>query len=157
ACAVTAAGGVKCWGNNVDGSLGDGSNKNSPVPVDVVGLSAISSVIAGHDDKACALDTTGSVFCWGLHAAGMMQTGDSRRNVPIKLEQLGGVTAISVGSLHVCVLQGSYPKCLGDSTFNELGQNLPDLAQISAGDFYTCGATLSGSAECWGDNEDGTL
>ena len=32
-CALTTAGGVKCWGHNLDGQLGDNSNTNRPTPV----------------------------------------------------------------------------------------------------------------------------
>src|SRR5512136_1822248 len=37
-CIITEAGGVKCWGYNYDGELGDGTNTNRLTPVDVVGL-----------------------------------------------------------------------------------------------------------------------
>jgi alpha-tubulin suppressor-like RCC1 family protein len=37
-CAVTAAGGVKCWGANSSGQLGDGTNLDSIVPLSIVGL-----------------------------------------------------------------------------------------------------------------------
>ncbi len=37
-CAVTTAGGVKCWGRNESGQLGDGTNLDSIVPLSIVGL-----------------------------------------------------------------------------------------------------------------------
>src|SRR5579859_6598266 len=76
-CAVLPDQSTWCWGSNATGQLGDGSLANSMVPVKVSGLPAVAAVSDGQSNDAnssfnhaCAVDTTGQVWCWGSNSFG---------------------------------------------------------------------------------------
>jgi hypothetical protein len=71
-CAILAVGGARCWGSNQYGRLGMGepsAGGSFPNPMVVVGGSDFVSLGLTYD-RACALDSTGEVWCWGYGSGG---------------------------------------------------------------------------------------
>lgn len=164
-CALTAGGGVKCWGAGFAGQLGSGAKQPSAIPQDVHGLGSGVKDLAAGGDRACALLTSGAIRCWGKRfdllpkdVAGF-ESGDT-------------VTTMAIGDAHVCVLLGSGKiKCWGEDREGQLGDGQPNLfgsaaqpgaaiaglpasTAVVAGRAHTC-ALAAGEVWCWGDGGSG--
>jgi alpha-tubulin suppressor-like RCC1 family protein len=73
-CAVLDTGGLKCWGDNEYGQLGDGTTTDSHVPVDVSGLTSGVAAVSSGRWHACAITTAGGAKCWGANFEGEVAT-----------------------------------------------------------------------------------
>jgi alpha-tubulin suppressor-like RCC1 family protein len=123
ACAWYREGGIWCWGENLLGALGDGTNRNSPIPVVVRLTGGIQSVVAGAG-HTCALTVAGGVACWGDNARGQLGNGTTvASNTPVEAAGLTrGVVAIAAGAEHTCALLGGRTvKCWGSNNRGQLG------------------------------------
>lgn len=168
-CAVTSTGGVKCWGNNATGQLGDNSTTQRPAPVDVSGLTGISNVTTG-EGFSCALSTAGGVSCWGSNVDGQLGNGDNiEQHLPVAVVGLGSsVTALAGSYSHACAVVGGAAKCWGNNSNSQLGditvpeftsQNAPrdvtslgpgTTVSVATGSDHSCALTITGGVMCWG-------
>jgi alpha-tubulin suppressor-like RCC1 family protein len=175
-CAVTDAGGAKCWGAGYGGQLGNGAlTRFQPVPVDVVGLTSGVRAVSTGIQHACALTTAGGVKCWGSNTQGQLGNGarPGTSTTPVDVAGLAsGVSALVTGGGHSCALvAGGAVKCWGINNDGQLGNgtttssNTPvdvvglggPVKGLSAGLIHVCALMSAGSIKCWGSNSIGQL
>jgi len=169
-CAVRASGAAACWGRNTDGELGDGTQTSRLSPVEVSGLSNVSSITAGRH-HSCAAIVDGHARCWGANGSGQVGDGTTTdRSTPVNVSLFATRGGVSAGGDHTCaegVLDDS--ECwgrnadgqLGDGTTTDrhtaTGSGLSQLVGVSAGEAHSCWLFANGTVECSGDNTSGQL
>lgn len=182
ACALTTAGAAFCWGDNIVGQLGDGTETRRLAPVSVGGGLTFVSLSAG-GEHTCGLTSDGSAYCWGSSTNGALGHGaftgpdfcqnpdPFARPYPCSTSPArvtGGLTfaTISAGGSHTCALTPSGTAyCWGSNGGGQLGNATTNnsaspvvvagsltFANLSAGLEHTCGITTNGVAYCWGSN-----
>ena len=173
-CAINASGSVSCWGLNTSGQIGNGTVTNSATPVPVSGLPTTAIGIGAGNAHSCALTTAGAVYCWGANTYGQLGNGTTTNSpTAVAVTALGsGVTALSVGYYHTCVITSAGgAQCWGYNPYGGLGNGTSTnssvpvsvsgltsgVTSIGAGLYSTCAVTVGGAAACWGYNVYGGL
>ena len=117
ACALLSSGGVKCWGWNDGGRLGDGTTVNRTSAVDVVGLPPGVVAIRANFAQTCALTASGAVWCWGGY-----DQADPRLTPRPVSQWSDGVTELRFGLEHLCAqFVGGGVNCFGDNRAGQVG------------------------------------
>lgn len=170
-CARTTGGMVRCWGYNGQGQLGGGSITTTSAKV------LVQNQTGGNFDQvvdvsvgnlhACALRTSGEVWCWGINTSSQLGVGNTDgATTPRRVFNLPASRRISAGYDHSCALTlDGDVYCWGDNASGQLGRgtsggaglaqrvNLPaDAVDVAAGWLHTCAALIDGRTYCWGDN-----
>ena len=171
-CGVTDVGALYCWGNDYNGTLGDGGNGIRPTPVQVTGSGAAPLVftnVSVGDGNTCGVTTDHAVYCWG-NSYGSTLTKVMGSGVPPLT-----FTAVTARRAHACGLTSDGAAyCWGSDSQGELGDSGTNASSIpvqvhgsgaaprvftsiDAGDLHTCAVTSAGAVYCWGFNNGGQL
>lgn len=172
ACALTTAGGVKCWGE----ARGNGYPTATATPDDIPGMTSGVAMVSAGVGTVCAVMTDGALKCWGRNTNGNLGDGTTTDSfAPVQVTGLtSGVRSVSVGGRHVCALTtAGGVLCWGNGPAGEVGDNSnsPNLrltpvpviglssgvAAISAGEESTCALLTTGAVQCWGRGDVGQL
>lgn len=162
---------IRCWGQNDEAQLGDGTTVNRRVPTTIsyfdrtagrlavgVGLGMFHSCAQMHD---------GALKCWGNGNFGRLGNGATTNStIPVDVNVPGVVNSIDASLAHTCVTttQGD-AYCWGFNAEGRLGDgtpnqrtvptrvNLPVSAlQVQTGDAFSCAMVAGQSVYCWGSN-----
>jgi alpha-tubulin suppressor-like RCC1 family protein len=183
ACGLTAGGALYCWGNGATLGAGDVfvPSQIHPNPERVLSDRTFVEV-SGGQAHTCALDDTGTAWCWGRNRDGELGDGQTGPTVFVTTPQqvLGGhqFVSIAAGGFHACgVTAAGEAWCWGDNGFGQLGNGSGGAGQVAevneatpvavagghaftrlfGGYFHTCGLTSDGIAYCWGNDNTGQL
>ena len=176
-CAILDDGSAMCWGRNIYGHLGDGTNTDSNTPV-AVGLPAgrTATALALGSWHSCAILDDGSVHCWGYNGYAQLGDGattDSSTPVAVSLPAGRTATALALGNSHSCaILDDGSVHCWGYNGYGQLGDgtttdsnipvavNLPagrTATALAVGRYHSCAILDNDAVSCWGLGNYGQL
>ncbi|WP_317643645.1 InlB B-repeat-containing protein [Bombiscardovia apis] len=178
---------IYTWGQNAEGQLGDGTQINRRLPVQVqlgpqIDGVTFTSISAG-DNHSLAIGKDNNTYAWGRNVEGQLGIGtnSSLEKSPVKT-QSGALpagahfTQISAGGRYSLAVDNNnnlyawgdnQSSQLGDGT--TVGKNAPtqvnpgvipsgvSFTHISAGDKHSLVIDSNGDAYTWGSNDNGQL
>lgn len=180
ACVVTAAGGVKCWGRNSDGQLGNFTTTNSATPVSaLLSTTFFADSVGVGDNTTCATAASGAVACWGDGAHGDGNGNLVDRVTPTAVSGEVGVDVAGATSTRCILLASGLVRCWGTNANGERGDGgttadvtVPSTVKTTSGFFATsltsidsialggsggCAVRANGAVACWGKNDQGQV
>lgn len=171
-CAVDSLGHAWCWGDGLNGQLGNGDTMIRRIPQPMALPLELRQISAG-DYHACGLTEDDRAWCWGTNFIGVLGIGQLTGREPVPLQVAGGIrfASIAAGNAHTCGLdRDGAAWCWGQGEFGRLGvgdtldrlqpaqvQTATRFTQIASGGAHTCARTAQGEAWCWGANFRGQL
>jgi len=175
ACALSAAGAPLCMGGNSYNLLGDTPTLFADSLIPVAGAPASTAVALSPFGRfACALATTGKVYCWGWNergwGVGTDSTGNQVKSPTLIMSNLT-FKSLATGSWSACAVStGGTAYCWGYGGGGLLGwggngfsfkpvavAGAHTFTGITGSGIHFCALDTGAAAWCWGSNMNGEL
>ena len=163
---LSGGGGLKAWGKNTNGQLGDGTTTRATSPVSVVGVTTATAV-AGGASFSVSRQVDGSLASWGSNSYGQLGLGDTtQRTTPQSVTAVSAVAAVAAGGSHALALAGAGTvSAWGSNAYGSVGDGsgtnrsspvsvpgLSSIVAIGAGLYHSLAVTNTGEVWAWGYN-----
>jgi alpha-tubulin suppressor-like RCC1 family protein len=172
-CGVIASGRLLCWGNNVDGVLGDQTAERcgdvNPVPcsarpVEVKAPEPMRHVSSG-TSHACSVSASGTVYCWGANDHGQLghvgpPVGVPQRvtvngSQPFRTVESGGIETCAITTTNALYCWGAdyrSTRVSGLSREDVQPRHVANgIRSVAMGQLHSCLVTTDDLVRCWGD------
>lgn len=166
-CAALRDGSARCWGENIEGRLGQGDFSERDGVQRPIGITDATAVMAGYESIG-SVGASGAISVWG---AWLFPEPRGRMSVvtPVTLQDFSGMRSASMGLGFTCAVSRSDEVwCAGYNGLGELGDGtktsrpeaarvagLPPVRVASAGFSHACALGTDASVWCWGDSRNG--
>ena len=172
--AIKTDGALWSWGQNINGSLGDGTVVDKSSPVQIVGGGTNWRSVAGGQYHTAAIKTDGTLWTWGFNANG--QLGDNtvtKKSSPA--QTVGGGTnwkSVECGTSHTAAIKTdgtlwtwglNVYGALGNNTNSNRSSPVQTISagtnwkSVACGIQHTAAIKTDGTLWTWGYNNFGQL
>lgn len=169
--AIKNNGTLWAWGLNNSGQLGDGTNINRSIPVQIGTSNNWKHISAGYT-SCYAIKNDGTLWAWGYNGAGHLGDGTLiNRNVPTQIGTSNDWKIVEAGNYSILALKNNgtlwawgntLSGPLGNGTLNnstvpiQIGTN-NDWKEIANNDKHRLALKTNGTLWAWGYNQYGEL
>jgi alpha-tubulin suppressor-like RCC1 family protein len=172
ACAVTVAGELRCWGENIQFQTGVEATTYVFTPTLVLAGVRVLQVSAG-STHSCAVRADGVVLCWGEGRLGALGRGDTISSViPRPIADNQRFVQVSAGRWRSCGVTANGEVWCWGAEWESSQQNTdyfherllphriesaPPMRSVSVSGASICGVTVDDAVFCWEANGFGQL
>lgn len=145
-CAIVN-GGLRCWGFNQHGQLGNGTTAASTVPMAVPGMGAGVTTVGVGRFHTCAV-AGGDLRCWGNNGGGELgdgTTADATGATKV-LGATQGTSVVTGGSDHTCAVVNGEAKCWGFNASGQLGTGAQSFSTVPTAVIQGAPLVVTGAA-----------